>query len=475
MNYRYQVGGSLGWDAPSYVIRQADLDFVQALQQGELCYVFNARQMGKSSLRVRAMRELQLQGFRCGVIDATLLGSQLTTPEQWYASFACSVAQSFELDIHVPTWWRAHEALSVIRRLTAFFEFFLEQVSEPIVIFLDEIDYTLGLPFALDDFFVFLRAIYDRRSSDSTFRRLTWALLGVTTPYDLMNDPKSSGFNLGRAIALTGFREHEVFPLAQGLVGSVPQPMVVLKEILRWSNGQPFLTQKLCALVTQASESSIQGKIRLPPGTEGYWVDQLVQTHLLQDWEIKDNPEHLRTIRDRLVQSPRSPILLKLYDSLLNCKSSLNFNDVPPEAFDRMNPGMMDRNSLTLELILTGLVERTNQGLVVKNRVYQEVFSPEWLQQQQLLIQHIIARRQKKEGIRSVESSASPFADRPRPLEPEPPAKNARSFIPHLPKISRKVIVGLMIGLAIGMLLGMAIGIGLAAYWFHAGSSFFRL
>jgi hypothetical protein len=68
VNYRYQVGGSLGWDAPSYVVRQADLDFLQALREGEFCYVFNARQMGKSSLRVRAMRELQLQGVRCGVI-----------------------------------------------------------------------------------------------------------------------------------------------------------------------------------------------------------------------------------------------------------------------------------------------------------------------------------------------------------------------------------------------------------------------
>jgi len=121
LNYRYQVGGSLVWDAPSYVVRQADLDFLQALKSGEFCYVFNARQMGKSSLWVRAMRELQKHGVRCGVIDATLLGSQLTTPEQWYASFISSVAQSFELDIHVPTWWRAHDSLSMIARLTAFF------------------------------------------------------------------------------------------------------------------------------------------------------------------------------------------------------------------------------------------------------------------------------------------------------------------------------------------------------------------
>ena len=142
---------------------------------------------------------------------------------------------------------------------------------------MDEIDYTLGLPFALDDFFGFLRAIHDRRSSNPLFRKLTWAMLGVTTPYDLMNDPRRSGLNLGCTIELTGFQEHEVFPLAQGLVGCVAQPMVVMREILRWTNGQPFLTQKICSLVRQASESSIQGTlISLPPGSEGYWVDQLL-------------------------------------------------------------------------------------------------------------------------------------------------------------------------------------------------------
>jgi AAA-like domain len=470
VNYRYQVGGSLGWDAPSYVVRQADLDFLQALREGEFCYVFNARQMGKSSLRVRAMRELQLQGVRCAVIDATLLGSQLTTPEQWYASFACSVAQSFELDIHVPKWWREHEALSVIARLTAFFEFFLEQVSEPVVIFLDEIDHTLGLPFALDDFFVFLRAIYDRRSSNPNFQRLTWALLGVTTPYDLMNDPQASGFNLGRAIGLTGFKEHEVFPLAQGLVDYVTQPMNVLREILRWTNGQPFLTQKLCTLAAKASESSIQGKLLLPPGTEGYWVDQLVQNHLLQDWEVKDNPEHLRTIRDRLVQSPRSPSLLKLYASMLDLEKPFGMREMLDEPHEG-NPALRDLNGLTLELVLTGLVERTNQGLVVKNRLYQEIFSAEWLQQQQAMIELIMARRADRDNLRSSEGNRRRLPDRrqmnsvvylePTDNPPTPTELSKSQFMAGFRKRSIRILI-------LGMTIGFAIGFGLA-WWLRSG------
>lgn len=72
-DYQYQVGGSLSPTAPSYVSRQADETLYRALLRGEFCYVFTARQMGKSSLRVRTMQRLREVGVCCGVIDITRL------------------------------------------------------------------------------------------------------------------------------------------------------------------------------------------------------------------------------------------------------------------------------------------------------------------------------------------------------------------------------------------------------------------
>lgn len=52
----YQVGGSLSVDAPTYINRQADRELLTYLEQGDFCYVFNSRQMGKSSLLIRTKR-----------------------------------------------------------------------------------------------------------------------------------------------------------------------------------------------------------------------------------------------------------------------------------------------------------------------------------------------------------------------------------------------------------------------------------
>ncbi|MGI0494013.1 AAA-like domain-containing protein [Alkalinema pantanalense CENA528] len=333
MSDTYQVGGSLRQNSPSYVVRQADLDLVMALNNGELSYVLNARQMGKSSLRVRTMHQLQQQGRKCGAVDLTLLGTRTTTPEQWYASFAASLTQSFRLDVKLSSWWTAHQELSLVRRLATFLEeILLPQVSGPIVIFIDEVDSVMALSFPTDDFFALIRATYDRRSEIPDFRRLTWALFGVATPAALIRDPQRTPLNIGRAIQLRGFQDHEVFPLACGLVGKVNQPMAVLKAILYWTAGQPFLTQKLCQLTVQSSQSTIQGTLNLPPGTESFWVEQLVHKHILQDWEAQDYPEHLRTIRDRLLFEPQGRRdRLVLYRQLLLREQLSQEQDDPEE------------------------------------------------------------------------------------------------------------------------------------------------
>jgi hypothetical protein len=198
----------------------------------------------------------------------------------------------FDLD----SWWESHYLLSPVQRFGKFIEdVLLVEISGQIVIFVDEIDSILSLSFSIDDFFALIRSCYNLRADNPEYKRITFTLFGVATPSDLIADKKRTPFNIGRAIALTGFQFDEAQPLADGFVG-ISNPQAVLREILAWTGGQPFLTQKVCKLVGSGGV----GEVGEWGSGEESEIEELVKSRIIRSWESQDEPEHLRTIRDRL-------------------------------------------------------------------------------------------------------------------------------------------------------------------------------
>ncbi|NEP89175.1 MAG: hypothetical protein F6K18_21380 [Okeania sp. SIO2C2] len=361
IKYEYQYGGSLPIDAPSYIIRKADSEFYQYLKAGEFCYVLNSRQMGKSSLRVRTMNKLQAEGILCAFVDLTGIGKEDVNPEKWYAGIVQSLVSSCQLTKKVQwrSWWRERrDLLSPVQRLSLFIEeVLLEIIEQNIVIFIDEIDLVRSHDFSLDDFFALIRYFYNQRVFEPKYKRLTFALLGVATPSDLITDKTQTPFNIGKAIELHGFEFQEAKPLALGLEEKVNNPQEALKEILNWSGGQPFLSQKLCQLVVQ----------NLADGMTNYRsIQQLVQTRIINNWEAQDEPPHLRTIRDRLLKNKRCiGQILGIYQQIL-------------QQGEIVANGSVEQT----ELRLSGLVVQEQGKLRIYNKIYQHIFSHKWLERQ---------------------------------------------------------------------------------------------
>ena len=365
-DYRYQVGGSLTYDAPSYVVRSADTELYDALQDRDFCYVLTSRQMGKSSLLVRMIHLLQDQGSRCVTLDMTRLGSENITPQQWYKGVVTELWDGFDLPLDLQTWWRDVDSLSMPQRLSRFVEHvLLSHISNDVVIFIDEIDSILSLDFSVDDFFAWIRFCYNQRALQPEYRRLTFGLFGVATPSDLIHDRHRTPFNIGKAIHLRGFQLEDATLLANGLGDSIHYPQAVLRSILDWTQGQPFLTQKLCYLV-QTLPPEANG---LTAEAEANWVDEVVRSHIIQDWQTQDEPEHLRTIRDRIDRNgQRTGRLLALYQKMLQTH--------PPDVVP-----VQDTPEET-ELLLSGLLIKRQGTLQVKNRIYTNVFNLDWVNTQ---------------------------------------------------------------------------------------------
>jgi hypothetical protein len=380
----YQIGGSLQLEAPTYVTRLADRELYEGLRAGEFCYVLNCRQMGKSSLRVRVMARLEAAGTSCVAVQMTDIIDEEITPEQFYAGVIDSITQDLALDFDNMAWWEANGHLSLVNRFSKFLEtVLLQRVSGNLVIFIDEIDRVLSMPFKVNGFFAAIRECYNKRADNAIYRRLSFALLGVATPTDLIEDKRSTPFNIGRAIELTGFTLDEAQPLADGLASElgggladefadrlaggltgglanglgVIDPDEALEAILKWTGGQPFLTQKVCRLVSEAVCSK-PGDVDVAD-----WVSDLIDRQIIQNWQSNDEPEHLRTIRDRILQDEsRAARRLGLYQQILAqgglATSSANIDHI--------------------ELRLSGLVVEQQGRLAVYNPIYAAIFDSAW-------------------------------------------------------------------------------------------------
>ena len=356
-NY-YKLGGSLEYQHPTYVIRQADSDLYEGLKNGDLCYVLNSRQMGKSSLRVHTMKQLKEEGIKCASVDLTRIGSHVT-PSEWYGGLVSELLRGFGLSkkVNFGTWWREREFLPPKQRLSELIDdVLLTEFSGKIIIFIDEVDSILRISFK-DDFFAFIRACYNQRADNPEYQRLTFCLLGVATPSNLIADKNRTPFNIGRAIELNGFQLNEVESLMQGLEDIVARPQTILSEVLNWTGGQPFLTQKLCQLICISSNS-------FPKFQEKEYVEKLVQTQIIENWEAQDEPEHLKTIRDRILQSSENQTgrLLGLYQQILQ-EGEIIADDSPEQT----------------QLRLTGLIVKQQGKLRIYNCIYAEIFNQIWL------------------------------------------------------------------------------------------------
>ena len=344
------AGGTVQAGGGVYLPRRADDELLEHCRHGDFTYILTSRQVGKSSIMIRTAERLAADGALPIIVDLTEFGAQ-TNAEQWFKGFLFAVQEQAGLTTEASEWWSEQTHHTYAHKFNRYLrDVALVERPERLVIFVDEIDTTLRLDFT-DDFFTAIRFLYQHRAADPELTRLSFVLIGVATPGDLIKDSTRTPFNIGHRIDLTDFTIDEAAPLASHLPVTPAIGREVLQSILQWTGGHPYLTLRAVRSLAEAPLSEWTAAE----------VDQRVRHLFFRAGAESDS--NLQFVRDMLTKKAFDrEAVLRTYGAIRSGRR------VPDRELDQIGSWLK----------LSGIVRRHEGALVVRNPIYERVFDERW-------------------------------------------------------------------------------------------------
>ncbi len=351
----FSVGAALHAVRAGYIRRRADDLLYNALTSGHYAHVVAPDRSGKSSLVAATAARLESNGRKVAILDLAQMSDRdgATDSGRWYYSIAYRLLRQLRIRYDLQSWWQDKSVLSNRQRLFEFYsEIILQHVDSQIVIFVDEIQCIEDLPYA-DQLLTSIRAAHNARVTDPDFSRLGFVLLGECDPVSLMKEAELSPFNVTQQVELEDFSRADLDMFTTELNLGQEDAAAALDRIYYWTAGQPYLSQKLARAVARNSTR----------GDVGGTVDRHA-AHQLAGRAALHNEPHMSHIHRCIVNDKkRCEPLLNLYGRIRK--------GIPVPA-DLGSP--LQRRLIAIGLLV--IDEESN--LIVRNRLYEAVFTARW-------------------------------------------------------------------------------------------------
>ncbi|MCB0168106.1 MAG: AAA-like domain-containing protein [Anaerolineae bacterium] len=239
--------GTIDAQSAFYVKRFSDGVALETIARRGVTITIKApRQMGKSSLLIQTINAAAKSDKRVAFLDFQLFDkSALTDANIFFRQFCAWLTDELKMVDESPKYWES--PLGYGHRCTRFMSrYLLPELRTPLVLAMDEVDQLFDADFR-SDFFSMLRNWHNRRANESIWKQLDLVLVTSTEPYQLIENPNESPFNVGEIIELQDFTLEQVTELNQR--HGLPLGPAQVQQMMELLNGHPYLIRRALYLV----------------------------------------------------------------------------------------------------------------------------------------------------------------------------------------------------------------------------------
>ncbi len=352
----FQYRGALPTGAPSYITRPEDTRLLSAIRSGKLCWLTAPHHLGKSSMVARAAETLRAQNI--GVAVATLAGSSGSDVDeaQLYMLLLRRLKADLSLMEDVSNWWLSFGDMPPAERLATFWRNVALAQNKPVVFFIDGIDPGVHPDF-FSGLFTAIETVYRSRIDDPGWEKFNVVLVGQAAPEDFGIAREVSPLHEADIISPAEFSADDMGHLRDGLPDATDEQWTVVRQhVYAWTQGHPYLTQRLLAEIARMWDARWT-KER---------IDDLVDTLFLGAEFSSD--ANIQFVANALTEPSNRHALVKVYKNVWQEKSI---------AFDA-------QNAVHRYLVCIGLVAAGDNNILrVRNRVYRRKFNAGWIKAHQ--------------------------------------------------------------------------------------------
>ncbi len=331
--------GQVPLNSPFYVERPlVDAECYQlVLQPGVLLRIKAPRRMGKSSLMARILHQGSLQNYKTVSLSFEIaekaVFQSLDTFLRW---FCASVAFGLGLPNRLDDYWDNLFGSNISCKIY-FEQYLLEQITEPVVLGLDDVDYLFQYPDLAAEFFGLLRTWHEEAKNRDIWQKLRLVVAHAVEVYIPLNINRSP-FNVGVPIELQPFTQEQVQDLCQRHELDLSNQEV--ESLFDLVGGNPYLLRLALYYICH----------------ENLTLEQVVQTSLSSPGIYSDH------LQGQLLSLEREPELLVALTQAVNSQTPVEFELIT--AFKLQSMGLINlqdnKATISCKLYLNYFRERLN-------------------------------------------------------------------------------------------------------------------